>query len=185
MRRQYTFVKITEMQGAFFGPDTPTYVVATREELSHVHEECRHVFAYYENKFLEALQKTTRLSLDSIRKRTEEPQISKRNPQKVPHHIPLFYTDLMLTIPSISLKPGVDEMQQTLTRGTQMIVNPLKRVLMWGQSRRLSFSGTEEGPFYKSREAKRASIESVVPYSRLEEMQHVGKTVWIEKIIGL
>lgn len=116
----------------------------------HVQEECRHVFAFYQNKFLEALQKTTRISLDTLRRRTEEPQISKRNPEKIQAVIPLFYADLTLTIPTISLKPSLEEIQQILNRGVQMVVEILKRVVLWGQSRRYSFVDKTDDPVYKS-----------------------------------
>ena len=79
---------------------------STKEELLSLHEECRHVFGFYSQKCLEALQKTTRISLDILRKRTEEPQISKRQPEKHVNRIPLFTADLILAIPVIQLKPA-------------------------------------------------------------------------------
>ena len=92
----------------------PTHIIAqsldpaVREELSGLHDEARHVFSYYGHKCIEALQKCTRISVDALRRRTEEPQISKRmaRREKEPQtFMPLFLGKLQLTIPTISLKP--------------------------------------------------------------------------------
>lgn len=42
----------------------------TKEEQQHIYEESRNVFGFYNQKCIEALQKTTRISLDILRQRT-------------------------------------------------------------------------------------------------------------------
>lgn len=139
-----------------------------KEEMSHIYEECRHVFAFYNQKCIEALQKATRISLDLLRTRTEEPQISKRNPGKILNRVPLFIAELTLTIPTITLKPTLQEMQQVLVRGIQLICESLKRVILWGQVRRTSFAADSDAPFYKDAENNEAAEEGVAQYGRLQ-----------------
>ncbi|ODM96104.1 Dynein heavy chain 5, axonemal [Orchesella cincta] len=141
----------------------------TKEEMVHIYEECRHVFGFYNQKCIEALQKTARISLDILRTRTEEPQVSKRNPGKVLNRVPLFFADLTLTIPTITLKPTLNEMQQALSRGIQLICECLKRVIIWGQIRRSSFAQDAETPFYKDpTKGGQSHDEPVAQFARLQ-----------------
>lgn len=90
------------------------------------------MFLIYGQKFIEALQKTTRISLDILRRRTEEPQVSKRNPQKIENRVPLFLTDLVVAIPTITIKPSLEDLQVVLKTGVQNIVDILKHVVRCG-----------------------------------------------------
>jgi dynein heavy chain len=121
----------------------------SKDEQTHIYEECRHVFGFYNQKCIEALQKTTRISLDTLRARTEEPQVSKRNPSKILNRIPLLTADLTLTIPTIQLKPAVNDLQAYLTKSINLINESLKRVVIWGQRRQVSFDARATDPYYK------------------------------------
>ena len=136
-------------------------------------QECRHVFGFYSQKCIEALQKTTRLSLDILRRRTEEPQMSKRNPGKIENRGPLFIADLVVAIPTIVLKPTLEETQMVLSRSVQLIVESLKRVVIWGQSRRSSFDSTVEESYFKD-VLKDVGSAEVQPYQRLQAQEALG-----------
>lgn len=139
-----------------------------KEEMFHIYEECRHVFTFYNQKCIEALQKATKTSLDLLRGRTEEPQISKRNPGKILNRVPLFNAELILTIPTITLKPTLSEMQVVLNRGIQLICESLRRVILWGQLRRSSFSDDTDRPFYADSQKNEASKEQDEGTGRLQ-----------------
>ncbi len=136
----------------------------SKEEQQHIYEESRNVFQFYNQKCIEALQKTTRISLDILRQRTEEPQISKRNPGKVLNRVPLFCADLVLVIPTIQLKPQLNDMQAILNRSIVLITECLKRVVIWGQSRTMSFDNKSNEGYYRDIKLD----EAATAYPRLE-----------------
>jgi len=139
----------------------------TKDEQTHIYEECRHVFGFYNLKCIEALQKTTRISLDIVRSRTEEPQVSKRNPGKILNRVPLLTADLILTIPTINIKPQIPDMQQILNKSVSMIMESLKRVVIWGQHRATSFDAKSTDPYYKDA-SKQAAEDASHAYPRLQ-----------------
>ncbi|CAG7714181.1 unnamed protein product [Allacma fusca] len=154
---------------------------SAKEDLLSLHEECRHVFGFYSQKCLEALQKTTRISLDILRKRTEEPQISKRQPEKQVNRIPLFTADLILAIPVVQVKPPLEDAQMILGRSIQLVVESLKRVVIWGQTRRSSFDMQSQEAYYK--DTSKLPENEAQPYERLmAQEQMVRQSIQMDNV---
>lgn len=147
----------------------------SHEEQAHIYEESRNVFQFYNQKCIEALQKTTRISLDILRQRTEEPQVSKRNIGKALNRVPLFTSDLVLTIPTIQLKPPLTDMQALLNRSIVLITECLKRVVLWGQARQTSFDEKSAESYYKDPN-KVAEDVNAAAYPRLQGADVLCKT---------
>lgn len=164
-------------------PPDPTMLPGqmTKEEQMHIYEECRNVFTFYNQKCIEALQKTTRISLDILRQRTEEPQVSKRSPGKILNRVPLFSTDLILTIPTIQTKPSLSDMQQLLNRSILLITECLKRVVIWGQARRTSFDIKSGDAYYKDNKTDELTA---VAYPRLQPTDALCKIINIYIFYG-
>lgn len=92
--------------------------------------------------------------------------MSKRNPGKILNRVPVFTADLILTIPTIQMKPQLGDMQQLLNRSIVLITECLKRVVIWGQSRRTSFDNKAADAYYK--DVSKLDEAGANPYPRLQ-----------------
>ncbi|KAI0213081.1 Dynein heavy chain 8, axonemal [Lamellibrachia satsuma] len=116
--------------------------------------ECEELFMFYSHKCFEALLKSTKSSLEMLRKRcllnsrrssigysanTSE-EDAKDNGMK--HCFFLAY--MILAIPNIEIQPTLDEIQAALNKAVQMILNVSKYVKRWGQTSE-NLSGRPKG----------------------------------------
>ena len=51
-------------------------------------------------------------------------------------HNPFFKCNAVLTIPTISMQPALDEVQQAVNKAAQMIINTAKGVSQWSKERK-------------------------------------------------
>ncbi|XP_063990451.1 dynein axonemal heavy chain 5 [Diachasmimorpha longicaudata] len=80
---------------------------------------------YYSRKVVDVLIKVTRSSLDSIRRRF----VREINSEGVPR--PVFLLHATLMIPSVVVKPSLEEVQETLTVAGKAIAGVSKGVAQW------------------------------------------------------
>nr|XP_006825999.1 PREDICTED: dynein heavy chain 5, axonemal [Saccoglossus kowalevskii] len=83
----------------------------------------------------DALIKCTRLSLDAIKRRMQSSsnkymsrtQDTKQEESKVP----LFKADIVLAIPSVVMRPSLEDIQQTLNKSIQLILKMSQNISLW------------------------------------------------------
>ena len=107
------------------------------EQRSKLRQEADSLFLTYEHLSMDTLVQLTRLTLENLRRRVSVTMLTygehKFGKQHSDH--PLFESNLVLSLPSIVMQPGLDEVQQGLNRAVQMIIAVTKEVYRWGQER--------------------------------------------------
>lgn len=100
-------------------------------------EEARQLLDHYNKQMLLALIKCTRYTLESVKKRVTSPSAIQYgdafDDRKKLDHRPAIKVKLVLAIPHIGLKPGLDEMQSSLNTVVQYILTVHKNIFMWRQ----------------------------------------------------
>ncbi|XP_072018853.1 LOW QUALITY PROTEIN: dynein axonemal heavy chain 5-like [Amphiura filiformis] len=81
----------------------------------------------------DALIKCTRLSLDTIKRRlqTASNKYTKGAQDNEAARVPLFMADIVLAIPSIVLKPGLDDIQHAVNKAVQAILHMAQDIPPW------------------------------------------------------
>ena len=107
-----------------------------------LHQEAENLLLTYEQQNIDTLVQLTRTTLEGIRKRLAvasvygEKRESKSNP-------PLFQADILLVLPTITMSPSLDEVQQGLNQAVACITSVNKSVYRWGQVRQAEGSRQE------------------------------------------
>ena len=118
-------------------PDTAR--IKKQVELSkQMQIEAREIYQYFKQQFLDSLLQLIRCSMDILRRRLlptsqhynmQDPlQESKTRP-------PVFKTSITLALPTIVLRPALDDIQQAVCSATTMMVSISKQVFEWQQNR--------------------------------------------------
>ncbi|XP_009878765.1 PREDICTED: dynein heavy chain 8, axonemal [Charadrius vociferus] len=103
-------------------------------------KKSKEIVAYFSYQLLESLQKATRLSLDSLKKRIfvsnkttfGRTQFSVR-PNKSEEVAAFLKAEVHLTIPNVVMVPSLDDIQQAINRMIQLILEVSRGVAQWGQ----------------------------------------------------
>ncbi|XP_036366495.1 dynein heavy chain 5, axonemal-like [Octopus sinensis] len=155
-------------------PSSETEVNAKQKQTCQNLEEIQELKSHYNHRNIDALVKVTRNTLEAIRKR-----ITSSN--SIMHYIesqkyaegakknsrPFFHADAILTIPSITVQPALDEIQQVINRAVHMIVGVHKHVAHWSKQPPKFMkvkvkSGTNiVGPFLTTSATEAAAMSSV------------------------
>lgn len=104
------------------------------EQQMKLHQEADFLFDHYEQQNVETLIHLLRSTMETIRRRLSTPTLSYINsssPRK--EHRPLFIADAVLSLPSLTMKPSLDEIQQAVNHVVQMIMAITKHVHCWRQ----------------------------------------------------
>ena len=106
-----------------------------RQEL---YQEAEYLLSYCNKKTMEALIRCTRTTLESIKRRVTSPSAlsyseDDRNRNKKVDLRPAFKVKLVLSIPQVSLRPSIEEIQTTVNAVVQSVLSTHKEVLQWGQ----------------------------------------------------
>ena len=105
--------------------------------------EAKLLLQHYNKETMAALVRCTRHTLDTIKRRVTSPSAIKygdtAEDQKRLDHRPALKVKLILAIPHVALKPGLDEIQAMLNATIQNVLAVHKAVVQWGQK------GTEAG----------------------------------------
>ncbi|XP_040553568.1 dynein axonemal heavy chain 8 isoform X1 [Gallus gallus] len=110
-------------------------------------ERCKEMVAYFSYQLLDSLQKATRLSLDSLKKRIyvsnktafRRPTFSAQ-PSKPEENVSFLKAEVHLAIPNAVMVPSLDDMQQAINRMIQLILDVSRGVAQWGQKHLLKSS---------------------------------------------
>ncbi|KAK3724620.1 hypothetical protein RRG08_041104 [Elysia crispata] len=86
---------------------------------------------YFTQRNTEALVKCTRLSLDAIKRRLQANRYAIGDDSRDDAKPPLFRVDVVLEIPNVVIRPNLDELQQTLSKGVQIILKASQNMKLW------------------------------------------------------
>ncbi|NWI95792.1 DYH8 protein, partial [Pitta sordida] len=99
-------------------------------------KSCKDLLAYFSRRLLVSLQKATRMSLDSIKKRISVSNKTTNfsgHPSKSEEVIPFLKAEVHLDIPNLVIVPNLDNIQQAINRMIQLILEVSRGVAQWGQ----------------------------------------------------
>ena len=160
-RSQTAEKAVEELIDLLLGPDQPLEkpdddtapgAIATLrrvEQRTKLRQEADILQNTYEQRNIETLIQLTRNTLETIRKRVTTHTYSKRKNEN-----PLFRSDIILALPSLIMRPTLDEIQQGLNKAVLQITDVSKKVYRWGQERlkkEPSSPQTESRPGFISR----------------------------------
>lgn len=84
---------------------------------------------------LEALVKSARISLDTLRRRISvSSMINYGDGDTKKDQVPAFKANLILAIPNIEMRPTLDDIQQTVNKVAQIQISVFKSIPLWGQN---------------------------------------------------
>ncbi|KAF7401630.1 hypothetical protein HZH68_007450 [Vespula germanica] len=97
--------------------------------ITQIHNDCMELFAYFNNKIMEALVKCTKSSLELLRRRVEitGSLLNKLNDNA------LMFTQFVLQIPNIVTMPSIEELQNNFEQVIISIIDTHKSIILWGQ----------------------------------------------------
>ncbi|XP_069464857.1 dynein axonemal heavy chain 8 [Ambystoma mexicanum] len=103
-------------------------------------KECRELFTGFSHQLVDNLQKSTRLSLDALKRRLFVSTSFGRkglfgDSDSPEDYNPLIKTEVHLNIPNVVMIPSLDDIQQAINRIIQMVLEVSRGVAQWGQSR--------------------------------------------------
>ncbi|XP_070217557.1 dynein axonemal heavy chain 8 isoform X1 [Bos mutus] len=102
-------------------------------------KECKEVYAFFSHQLLDSLQKATRLSLDTMKKRifvarqVENLPYGRKRSEDV---ISFLKSEVHLAIPNVVMVPSLDDIQQAINRMIQLTLEVSRGVAHWGQQSR-------------------------------------------------
>ncbi|XP_078543788.1 dynein axonemal heavy chain 5 [Lissotriton helveticus] len=122
------------------GPHSPLTKKKKKDLMEILDEEAHELLSYFNHRNLDALLRVTRNTLESIRKRIYASSmmnfLDNENAAKQTQSVqPIFRTSITLSIPNISMVPALDEVQQTLNKVVDCILNVSKEVGQWSKDR--------------------------------------------------
>lgn len=104
--------------------------------LEILEERANELLSYYNHQNIEALNKVTRTTLDTIRKRIQATATilykeRTQNPDDDGETLaPFFLSHLILKIPQVSMSPTLDEVQKAINKCTHMILSVTKSITL-------------------------------------------------------
>lgn len=125
---------------------------------------------------MDAIIKLVKTTLEKIRKRISASQSSmgystdfKETGKK---EIPVFKSFAVLAIPAINMQPTLDEIQQSLNRSVQNVVNVSKNISQWSKGRRVNL---------KKRDNFQKEVESSSTEQEKESTEDDGSVILMQK----
>ncbi|XP_066028864.1 dynein axonemal heavy chain 5 isoform X2 [Pocillopora verrucosa] len=92
------------------------------------------LFIFFNQRCIEALVKSKRQSLDAIKRRMQAASKHSKDLSDSDAKSPaLFKADIVLEIPSIVMKPSLDDIQQALNKTVQIMLKTTQNVYEWEQ----------------------------------------------------
>ncbi|NXF53111.1 DYH8 protein, partial [Oceanites oceanicus] len=102
-------------------------------------KKCKEMVAYFSHQLLDSLQKATRLSLDSLKKRV----FFSARPSKSEEVASFLKAEVHLAIPNVVMVPSLDDIQQAINRMIQLILEVIEDVVLVRKLRNF-YSGVAE-----------------------------------------
>ncbi|XP_040838895.1 dynein heavy chain 8, axonemal isoform X1 [Ochotona curzoniae] len=110
--------------------------VDTNDKEDEFKKECKEVFAFFSHQLLDSLQKATRLSLDTMKRRIFVARQVKNiyyGWKRSDDIISFIKTEVHLAIPNVVMVPSLDDIQQAINRMIQLTLEVSRGVAHWGQ----------------------------------------------------
>uniref|UniRef100_A0A8C5KN64 Dynein, axonemal, heavy chain 8 n=1 Tax=Jaculus jaculus TaxID=51337 RepID=A0A8C5KN64_JACJA len=102
----------------------------TNDKEDEFKKECKEVYAFFSHQLLDSLQKATRLSLDTMKRRIF---VSSQGRKRSDDIISFIRTEVHLAIPNVVMVPSLDDIQQAINRMIQFTLEVSRGVAHWGQ----------------------------------------------------
>nr|XP_023422402.1 LOW QUALITY PROTEIN: dynein heavy chain 8, axonemal [Cavia porcellus] len=102
----------------------------TNDKEDEFKKECKEVYAFFSHQLLDSLQKATRLSLDTMKRRIFVGPYGRRPSEDI---ISFIKTEVHLAIPNVVMVPSLDDIQQAINRMIQLTLEVSRGVAHWGQ----------------------------------------------------
>ena len=109
-----------------------------RQKREDLKQEAAFVLNHFQQRTLEALLRSTRVTLESLKRRVSSPSAlsyGESAEDRKRDLRPAFEVKVVLSVPNIALRPGLDEIQAGLNEMVQCVIGVHREVYMWGQSR--------------------------------------------------
>lgn len=105
------------------------------EQRAKLLQEAENLMSCYEQVVIDSQLRLLRTTLEKLRKRLLVKLLAYDDANKDKPDNPLFEADLILAVPSVIMKPSLDEIQQMLNSTITVIISTTKSVYRWGQAR--------------------------------------------------
>ena len=107
------------------------------DQQTQLHQEAKQLVEYFNHQTIDALVTMTRRSLEVLRKRiaTASHTYGEYNDDKKTSRQPLFSSNVVLSLPNVVMRLSLDDIQQVVNQGVQLMVAVTKKVYLWGQDR--------------------------------------------------
>ena len=103
------------------------------EQRQKLQQEAENVTLYYEQENANTLLQLVRATLEGIRRRLAVNVYGDLG--RVRESQPVFSADIVLSVPSVTMKPTLEDLQKGLNQAVQCITAVMKCVFQWGQER--------------------------------------------------
>lgn len=106
------------------------------DQRAQLQQEAKQLMEYFNRQTIDALVTMTRRSLELLRKRiaTASHTYGEYDDKKISRQ-PLFSSSVILSLPNVVMRPSLDDIQQVVNQGVQLMVAVTKEVFLWGQDR--------------------------------------------------
>ncbi|XP_019488822.1 PREDICTED: dynein heavy chain 8, axonemal, partial [Hipposideros armiger] len=167
--------------------------VAANDKEDEFKKECKEVFAFFSHQLLDSLQKATRLSLDTMKRRIFVASLYGR--KRSEDVISFLKTEVHLAIPNVVMVPSLDDIQQAINRMVQLTLEVSRGVAHWGQQHTRPMKTVVTSPTRTAADLPHAStgkqfkkeersFEDIIParklknfYSEVAEHEDISKLV--------
>nr|XP_048312992.1 dynein axonemal heavy chain 5 [Myodes glareolus] len=114
----------------------PLTAITRKKKESETLEEARELLSHFNHQNIDALLKVTRNTLEAIRRRIYFSHMinfrdSNNGSKTKQNHLPIFRANITLAIPNIAMTPALEDIQQTLNKAVECIINVPKGVRQW------------------------------------------------------
>ena len=98
-------------------------------------QEAKQLVEYFNHQTIDALVTMTHQSLEVLHKQiaTDSHTYGEYNDDKKTSKQPLFSSNVLLSLPNVVMRPSLDDIQQVVNQGVQLMVGITKEVYLWGQ----------------------------------------------------
>ncbi|OXU30794.1 hypothetical protein TSAR_013179 [Trichomalopsis sarcophagae] len=105
---------------------------STKVNVKHLHSDCMELFAYFNQKLMDALVKCTRRTLEMLKRMVGSSTILFKIVSTSQENL-LMQTDFVLQIPNIVISPNIDELQSHFNVAMNSLFEAHKSITIWGQ----------------------------------------------------
>lgn len=161
-----------------------------RQLWREMQQEADYLREYFNHQNLDALIKLTRTTLENLRKRINASSAlgyTELSEEQKKEHQPVFEASATLAIPSIVMKPSLEEIQTAVNNIVQIVLCTHKCVYLWGQDRSGLKPAGNHGNSHATQTSKgnTAQVEEAIPpgkqlknhYRLVSENKEVAKLV--------